>query len=66
MTSHFHLANELWPMRNKFRALHQTDFATELTLLQAVTFDLQRKFYHDLTTAIAFYKDLNLTTREST
>lgn len=54
-----HIAHGLWAVRNKFRRLHKVEFATELSVLDNVRHDLSRKFYHDLPSAIDFYRDLH-------
>lgn len=57
-----HIAFALWPQRRKFRALHGAEFADELSLLIAVKTDLSMRNYHDLPSALDFYRDLNQAT----
>jgi hypothetical protein len=60
-----HLAHALWPHRRKFRWLHATDYADEMALLTAVRKDIAGKFYTNITTALDFYRDLNLASAET-
>lgn len=53
------MAFTLWPMRRSFRFLHTQEFATEMSLYNAVKADMAKKFYTTLETAVSFYKELN-------
>lgn len=54
-----HIAFALWPLRNRYRNLHATEFKDELSLLVAVKVDLGARNFHDVESAKDFYKDLN-------
>lgn len=59
-----HIAHELWAVRHLFRSLQDAEFYNEMSLLNAVQSDLSKQFFHDYSSAVSFYRDLNRSFQE--